>query len=224
MATSATPFCSLLGRPFKVEYKEFASEQEACDYVWDLHYARRSYNDLQKSYVRALRYLALRKGHGGDRKSNGRSRCKNYTLIRTADQVAEQFQVTRKTIHNDVRFARALEQIAGACGEDTTQVILAGKIRGTRRSYIYKLAQREASEQKRTVQQAIEQGKWPKQAGKSGAASKQVSLPRGKPKAQARQLIHALGRKAAERLAEALTDALREVSAPGQEQAGQSPE
>ena len=185
-------FCSLLGRPFRVEYKEFADEQAACDYIWELHYGRRSYNQMQKSLVRARRYTALRQQQGGDRRSE-RSKCKLSTLKGTAALVARQFQVDRKTIYNDVRFARTCEQIAAACGEDVVRVILSGKISGTRRSYLQRLAARGADEQKRIVAEAVEQGKWPKLAAKDGLASKQVSLPRGKPKAQAGQLIRVLG-------------------------------
>ena len=49
-------WCSLLGRPYEVEYKEFASEQEVLDYIWELHYARRK---LQRSAEELLPGLPL---------------------------------------------------------------------------------------------------------------------------------------------------------------------
>ena len=146
---------------------------------------------MQKSLVRARRYTALRQQPGGDRRSE-RSKCKLSTVKGTAALIARQYQVDRKTIYNDVRFARTCDQIAAACGEDVVRVILSSKIRGTRRSYLQRLAVRGADEQKRIVGEALEQGKWPKLV-KDGLASKQVSLPRGKPKAQARKVIRAPG-------------------------------
>jgi hypothetical protein len=71
--------CALLGRPYRIVFKEFADEAAACQYLWDLHDGRRSYSDLLRSYRRGKQYLALGLKRGGNRR-NGRST--NCTLMR----------------------------------------------------------------------------------------------------------------------------------------------
>ena len=202
-------YCALLGRDYPLVFKEFSSEQEACDYLHELHYGRRSYNLLQKSLVRARRYLALRQQHGGNRR-NTEPRSKNSTLRGTAAQVAREYDVDRQTIYNDVHLVQAMDRIVEACGDKVLSFILVGGTKRPKKGYLLRLSRLEKAVQKQVLDEAMEKSRWPSLSGKEiGRKVKLVGLPVGKPKAQARLLLRRLGRKAAARLAQTLNDLVK---------------
>ena len=201
-------FCSLLGRDYSLVYKEFDSEKEACDYIQELHYGRRSYNLLQKSLVRARRYLALRQQRGGHRpKTDAKS--KNSTKRNTAEMVAQEYGIDRQTIYNDVHLAEAIDRIVAACGDKVLSFLLVGGKKRPKKGYLLRLSRLDEAVQKQVLDEAMEKDGWPKLPEQGNRKVKQVSLPIGKPKTQARLLLRRLGRKGIARLTQALNDLMQ---------------
>lgn len=185
-------WCALLGKPYEVDYKEFASEQAACDYIEQLHYSRRNFNELQKSHVRGKQFLALKQSRGGDRRSS-EAKCPTGTLKDKAAVLAQQYGVDRRTIFKDARFVRCLNRIVAVCGESLRQVILSDRIKGTSKSYIERLAKETHEEMQRLVKQAQKQGRWPFLTERGDRQKIIVSLPQGQPAKQATLLLAKLG-------------------------------
>ena len=175
--------CSLVGRSYQVVLKEFNDEAEACAYIWELHYGRRSYNELLKSHVRGKHYLSQRQPRGGKR-VKAEAKCMDCTLKKdVAQKVAAQYGVDRKTIYNDARFVRALDRIVEVCGESLRPVILSCRIKGTSKGFIEQLATREESEIKQQVEKARKADHWPSLPGNGKVRKiKLMGLPVGKPK------------------------------------------
>jgi hypothetical protein len=117
--------------------------------------------------------------------------------------------VDRKTIYNDVRFFRAVEKLVAACGEALRFTILSCRIRGTRKGYLVELAKCDVAQQKRIVEQAMRDGRWPELPLTKEPSSVLVSFPLDKPETRAAELVHLLGRKAAARLGDALCNLAR---------------
>ena len=209
-------FCSLLGRAYSVVYKDFDSEKEACDYIQELHYGRRSYNLLQKSLVRARRYLALRQQRGRRPKNGKKSKIStNSTKRNTAALVAHEYGVDRQTVYNDVHLAEAIDRIVAACGDKVLSFILVGGKKRPKKGYLVRLSRLDEATQKRVLDEAMEQDCWPKLPGNEHRKIKLVGLPVGKPKAQARLLCRRLGMKGIARLIQALKDLTKERKGRG---------
>src|SRR5262245_61879730 len=102
-----------------------------------------------KSMARALAYRAMRQPHGGDRKS-AQSKCNAYTSSDAATIVAQQYGKTRKTVYNDVRFAKALFALARTCGDELRQRVLNRTVKLTRNDLL-QLVQMPEVEQMRYV-------------------------------------------------------------------------
>lgn len=68
---------------------------------------RRNLHPDQASRLRGIRYNGEKQDKGGDRKSKGQ----NDPLIEsTADRLADEYQVSEKTIKRDGQFAEAVER------------------------------------------------------------------------------------------------------------------
>ncbi|MDI9879288.1 MULTISPECIES: hypothetical protein [Bacteroidota] len=110
--------CSELGINFNVQLVPFDSIKEAKEYMIDLQLGRRNLNPQQASYLRGLRYQTEKINVGLNFKkelSNGQ----NDQLIAdssqessTAKKLAEEYNVSEKTIRRDAEFAAGLEKFS----------------------------------------------------------------------------------------------------------------
>jgi len=107
--------------PFDAVRKEFDSREEATNWVINNQLGRRNLTPEQKSYLRGKRYNAEKnqgfKGnqHSGIRQNDGKQ---------TAEQLADEYKVSPRTIERDGRFAEAVDTIATNVGVETKQQIL----------------------------------------------------------------------------------------------------
>lgn len=104
---------------------DFADIEEAKAWIITNQLMRRNLTDAQRSHFRGLAYQASKGSRGGDRKSNGqsdhlidggeKSSGNICPLISdgksTAEKLAEQFNVSPRTIRNDAAFAKRVEAL-----------------------------------------------------------------------------------------------------------------
>jgi hypothetical protein len=144
----------LLGRPFEIVEKEFADREAVKTWLWNLHRGRRNMNRETKSYHRGREYLALKKPHGGDRRS-GRSSGK------TCQMLAERYHSNAKTIRNDAHFTADLDKLADLCGGAIRDWVLAQGGHGSA-AKVHKLLTLAPEEMRRIVEAILASGTWPK--------------------------------------------------------------
>ena len=104
----------------KVTIKQFCSLQEVKSYMIDLQIGRRNATKEQQSYLRGLQKNLYGQKHGGDRASGQNDHLKTIT------QIAEQHQVSEKTIQRDGKFAEGIG-IIRKYHEGLANDILAGR-------------------------------------------------------------------------------------------------
>ena len=122
--------CSMHNIPFKTVDKEFDSREEALIWIISNQVSRRNLTPLQLSHYRGLHYKADRKIQGSRNQFAQKSeKCKIYTFQSgsTAGRLADQYRVSPKTIHNDVKIAEALN-IIGEISPEAKKRILSGEV------------------------------------------------------------------------------------------------
>ncbi len=122
--------CTELGISFNVQLLPFNNIQEVKEYMIDLQLGRRNLNPQQASYLRGLRYKNEKVNVGLNfKKDSAISNGHNDHLIgdgqdsSTAKKLAEEYQVSEKTIRRDADFASGLEKFTPQLRND----ILSGK-------------------------------------------------------------------------------------------------
>lgn len=107
---------------FKFEIKNFSDIEEVKNWMINNQLGKRNLTEQQKSYLRGLRYLSEKKQVGGSGK-NQHSNVVNLTTLRTAEKLAEVYQVSPKTIERDAQFAIGLDLFAGDNLELKNQIL-----------------------------------------------------------------------------------------------------
>jgi len=117
--------------------KEFADRQEAITFMLDNQLGRRNLSVEQRSYLRGKRYETQKLSHGGHRQASGQNdhlkRLDNERLssgqndhLKTSKKLADQENVSEKTIRRDALFAKAIDKI-GEVNPELKRNILSGK-------------------------------------------------------------------------------------------------
>lgn len=117
--------CERLGKTFKTTALRFDSREECIEWIVANQLGRRNLTEEQKSYLRGKRYQAEKQSQGGDRASG-----QNVHLPKTAEKLAEEYDVDEKTIRRDEAFAEAVDTIAEVQGPEAKAAILAGESLG----------------------------------------------------------------------------------------------
>jgi hypothetical protein len=119
--------CDRLGKPFKTTALRFDTREECVEWIVSNQLGRRNLSDEQKSYLRGKRYQSEKRADGGhgDQKSEGKS-CPPIT----AERLADEFDVSPRTMKNDAAFAEAVDEIAEKQGPEAKAAILAGESLG----------------------------------------------------------------------------------------------
>jgi N6-adenosine-specific RNA methylase IME4 len=99
--------CKKNGINFKAVDKEFQNEDEALDFIDANQLSRRNLTDEQKRIIIGRRYNAIKNTQGGDRKSKG----KDCTLINSAQILAEENNISKRTVKNYGRIAKQFEKL-----------------------------------------------------------------------------------------------------------------
>lgn len=96
---------------FRITLRDYADLEAVRQFMIDNQLGRRNLTPEQMSYLRGLKYLAVRKSTGGDRKSDRKEGPESPESRKTKEVLAEQFGVSPRTIMNDVQFAKGLDRL-----------------------------------------------------------------------------------------------------------------
>lgn len=117
---------------FNILLQNFDSLEAVKDFMLDNQLGRRNLSPEQMSYLRGLKYLALKKIQGGhNRKADPEAASlpsdgpEANERLSTAERLAEQFGVSARTIRNDAAFAKGLDKLA----EPLKQDVLSRKVK-----------------------------------------------------------------------------------------------
>jgi hypothetical protein len=124
-------------------------------------------------------------------------------LKRSAQELADEFRVSRRTLFQDARFAEAVDKLAALGGDAVRQGVLGRTLKWTRRD-VERVAKLEASDQERILAEALQNGGRPKVPKSGKRKTIGLTLPLDKPRRQAQILERQLGPEGILRLARAL--------------------
>jgi hypothetical protein len=144
--------------------------------------------------------------------------------LKTAERLAEKFEVSSATVRRDGEFAAAVDSIAEACGEKAKQDILAGRGDLTRQEVVDLFKGENPADLKEALQEHLEEGSEARPKGKRASKAKDkksatastagvpdtdtITLPT-KPSALANALVEKLGRTHARQVHRALDKVLK---------------
>ena len=100
-----------LGLPYQVTSMDFATRDDACDWIDRNQLGRRNLHPDQFALLVGRRYNRAKKAQGGDRRSSEFSSGNNYQLKNSAELLAEQHGISEKTVRNAGQFADAIEKV-----------------------------------------------------------------------------------------------------------------
>lgn len=109
---------------FKINLMKFTDLDAVKDWMIDNQLGRRNLTSEQTSYLRGMRYNLEKQEKGGYDKVKS----KGQNDLLTAERLAEEYQVSGKTIKRDAQFARGLEKL-GEQNPRLKQDILSGSIK-----------------------------------------------------------------------------------------------
>ena len=101
--------CDRYGIEYRTREVRLPDRAAAADWIDAHQLGRRNLTPEQMSLLRGRRYNRLKKGHGGDRKSE--SSGQNVHLDKTAETIARQHGVTERTVRRDGQFAEAIDKL-----------------------------------------------------------------------------------------------------------------
>ena len=143
--------CMRHGVLFDVQELEFDDREAVIEWMIRHQLSRRNQTPEQISYYRGKLYEQLKKQHGGDRKSSAQNAHLNNSE-KTAEAVAEQYNVNQATIRRDADYARAIDTIAVEAGEEVKQQILSGELPMTKKDVV-ELARMPVEERQEVIEQ-----------------------------------------------------------------------
>ena len=118
--------------PFNTVSMEFNSRDEVVIWIIRNQIARRNLTPFQLRYFRGLHYHADRRSQGDNSpNSQNLSKRQNGVLINTASNLAEKYNVSKRTIERDSKLADALIAL-GEVSPEAKLSILSGETRVTR--------------------------------------------------------------------------------------------
>jgi hypothetical protein len=157
----------------KVREIELADEKAAVEYILQLQRQRRNLTREAMSYFRGTEYNAVKQTHGGSRRGR-KSRGQSVRLISTADQLADKYGISYRTIRRDGLFAKVIDKIVSDYGDPEIKRKLLGAdvklTQGTARV----LLKMPAGERKKAVDELVENGELPRtrRGGRGGPSPK----------------------------------------------------
>lgn len=108
--------CQKLNLPYRVEVVESVTNRyEAIQWMIDLQLARRNLSPERQSYLRGRRYNEEKCEIGapvGNSNAHSEKQCgHNDHIVRTAEKLAVQYQISPKTIRRDAMYASAVDSL-----------------------------------------------------------------------------------------------------------------
>ncbi|MBF0466881.1 MAG: hypothetical protein HQK96_09715 [Nitrospirae bacterium] len=127
--------CNSLDIPYETTEMDFNDRDEAMKWMIDNQFSRRNLTDEQKAYLIGKQYLqevksvGAPKGHAGVNQHTIANVAKDTTLapIRTVEKIAEERNVSTKTVQNSSKYASAVDSIYEVLPE-AKEKILSGNL------------------------------------------------------------------------------------------------
>jgi len=169
------PTIKLYGMPCRVVYKSFPGRAEARMFIIRHHMARQYLTPLAVSYLRGLQYLGQRQPHGGDRRSVAAQ--DDGMTGKTAEALAELFNVSPATIRLDAEVTAAVLKIAANFESDVKPVLL-GRSARLSRGALLRLAQLPVAQLRRVVGELLVRGQLSRSCSGTGGLKATITVPR----------------------------------------------
>lgn len=198
---------------FQVVEVSVADREAARAFIIRNQMSRRNLSPEALSYLRGKRYLEVKRQGERHDLTSGQSDQKT-----TAALLAEEYRVGEKTVRRDAKFAGAVDVIAGNCGADATQWVLARDV-GLTRSCVVRVARMTPKAQQRFIDQLRQTGKAPRVR----SARKTTLRVSTEPAVMVVELIEFLGPRAAAAIARRIHKALQEAGGRAGAAAGMQP-
>ena len=106
---------------FKTIEKAFDSEYHVIEWMLVNQFGRRNLTETQKSYLRGVRYENEKKKVGTNRFTNDRG--DKMSPLKTSEKLAEEYNVSEKTIKRDAQFSRGLDLISKVAPEKHDEIL-----------------------------------------------------------------------------------------------------
>lgn len=111
----------------KINYKtkifNFEGIEQVKNWMIDNQLGRRNLNPEQVSYLRGLRYNREKQGFGGTREASGQN-----VHLKTSEKLANEYNVTERTIRRDSQYSIGLDKI-GESNPELKKQILSGEVK-----------------------------------------------------------------------------------------------
>ncbi|MFB2879821.1 hypothetical protein [Floridanema aerugineum] len=120
--------CTQLQIPYSTIEIELLDRSAAIAWIADNQLGRRNITPEIASYLRGKRYCLL-KGNPLDNLKQNSPKGQSVTSVDVAEQLAQQYKVSSRTIKRDARFCEAIDTLTIALGEEIKQDILGREAR-----------------------------------------------------------------------------------------------
>jgi ParB family chromosome partitioning protein len=135
---------------------EFADKELVIDWIINNQLGRRNLTPTNQSYLRGLQYQREKKKVSNEKGVNQFSevRGNNCTQPKTAERLAEQHNVSPRTIKNDAEYTKAVDEVVSNTAPEVKQQILNREIPITKKDTL-EIAKAEPEEQKEIIRQVV---------------------------------------------------------------------
>jgi hypothetical protein len=151
--------CTRHGLPFHTQEVELPDREAARLWILRNALGRRNMHPDALAYVRGRLYAARK--HQGARSDLTSAQCGQKSS--TAEQLAEESGVAPQTVRRDAEFARDLDVLAQACGDEIRQAVLSARVKLSRKDIRMLVGLNEA-EQRKAVKEVLRTGRLPREA------------------------------------------------------------
>lgn len=106
--------CTRLKVPYDVKFLSFKTREDAADWIDANQMGRRNLTEIQKSVIRGRRYNRTKGKQGGDHGNQHTklAKCTPRTLANSADNLADEYGVSKRTIKKDGEVAEAVDNLS----------------------------------------------------------------------------------------------------------------
>jgi hypothetical protein len=115
--------CNKNGIEFKTYPMDFASREDAVNWIIDNQLGRRNLTELQISYLIGKRYNTEKKAAHRPEKGD------QDDHVRTSERIAQESKIGPATVRRDAKFAAAVDRIKEDVGEDFGKKLLSKEIK-----------------------------------------------------------------------------------------------
>lgn len=147
--------CTQLHIPYITVEIELSDRSATIAWIANNQLGRRNITPETSSYLRGKRY-SLVKGNREDNLKQNSPKGQNVTSVDVAEQLAQQYKVSSRTIKRDAQFSEAVDTLALTLGTDIKQDILGRNANLTKKEALT-LANLVKTEGKETARQRLEQ-------------------------------------------------------------------